>query len=433
MAGHFSKEVTRRKKMKRTTLWLAMFALVAFTASAFAQVGRIEGDVVKRGTTEGIPGAEVVIERTDIKGSYPVKTDKKGHYLHAGVPYVGTYTIMVSAPGFAPAFVGGIKPGGVPPEGIKLEMDPGDGSKLTMDMIKRGGGGAAPAPGAKQPTAAEIKKQQEEYEKAKAANEKNKADFENMKKFFDSGMAKQTAKDYVGAIADFNEAVKLDAEQKAIWGNLALALYNKGVTSYNESIKGDASKKDVAKQDFTDAISATDKALALVEKDMADPTKAPAAKKEKTVYLKIKGDSGNLLATKLMVAEQSEPAFKAYTDAAGLAETPAEKISFQVKAANVYREAFKNEEAAAAYKAIIEADPDNIEAYYGLGLVYSATEPTWQESANNFQKFIDRAPATDGRVVEAKTVIAALMQGNKNLVVPKADTKARQQPAKKKG
>ena len=141
--------------MKRNTVWLAMFALLTFTVSAFAQVGRIEGDIVKRGSTEGIPGAEVVIERTDIKGSYPVKSDKKGHYLHAGVPYVGTYTIMVSAPGFAPNFVGGVKPGGVPPEGIKIELDPGDGSKMTLDMIKRGGGGTAPAPGAKQPTAAE--------------------------------------------------------------------------------------------------------------------------------------------------------------------------------------------------------------------------------------------------------------------------------------
>jgi tetratricopeptide (TPR) repeat protein len=410
-----------------------MFSLLAFAASAFAQVGRIEGDIVKRGTTEGIPGAEVVIERTDIKGSYPVKTDKKGHYLHAGVPYVGTYTIMVSAPGFAPAFVGGIKPGGVPPEGIKIEMDPGDGSKLTMDMIKRGGGGNAPAPGAKQPTAAEIKKQQEEYEKAKAANEKNKADFENMKKFFESGIAKQNAKDYPGAIADFNEAVKLDAEQKAIWANLGLALFNQGVTNYNDSIKGDAAKKDVAKQNFTDAMGAADKALALVEKDLADPTKAPAAKKEKTTYLKIKGDAANLLATKISSAEHTDAAVKSYQEAATLAETPADKISFQIKAAHVYREVFKNEEAAAAYKAVLEADPDNIESFYGLGLVYSATEPTWQDSANNFQKFIDRAPATDPRVNEAKTVIAALIQGNKNLVVPKADTKARQQPAKKKG
>ena len=417
--------------MKRTTIWLAMLALLAFAASAFAQVGRIEGDVVKRGTTEGIPNIDVVIERTDIKGSYPVKTDKKGHFLHAGVPYVGTYTIMLSGAGFAPAYLGGVRP--AQGEGLKIEMDAGDGTKLTIDMIKKGGGGAAPAPGAKQPTAAEIKKQQEENERITKANEKNKADFEGMKKFFESGIAKQNAKDYPGAIADFTEATKLDPEQKAIWANLGLALFNKGVTNYNESIKGDTAKKDAAKQDFTDAVGAADKALALVEKDMADPAKAPAAKKEKATYLKIKADSANLLATKLFIAEYTDPAIKGYQEAAALAETPAEKVNFQVKAATVYREANKNDEAAAAYKAILASDPDNVECFYGLGLVYSATEPTWQDSANNFQKFIDRAKPEDSRVGEAKTVIAALMQGNKNLVVPKADSKARSQPAKKKG
>ncbi|MGH9853731.1 MAG: carboxypeptidase-like regulatory domain-containing protein, partial [Blastocatellia bacterium] len=98
--------------MKIKHLW-SMFAgcaLIAFASlTAAAQVGRLEGDVVKADTKEPIAGAEVQIERTDIKGSYPVKTDKKGHFLHAGVPYVGTYTIIVSAPGCQPDFIQGIR------------------------------------------------------------------------------------------------------------------------------------------------------------------------------------------------------------------------------------------------------------------------------------------------------------------------------------
>src|SRR5262245_64306890 len=58
----------------------AMIALATLTATA--QTGRLEGDVVKADTKEPIVGAEVQIERTDIKGSYPVKSDKKGHFLH---------------------------------------------------------------------------------------------------------------------------------------------------------------------------------------------------------------------------------------------------------------------------------------------------------------------------------------------------------------
>ena len=45
------------------------------------------------------------------------------------------------------------------------------------------------------------------------------------------------AKDWNGAANEFGEAAKLDAEQQAVWQGLALALYNRGVTNFNESTK----------------------------------------------------------------------------------------------------------------------------------------------------------------------------------------------------
>ncbi len=420
--------------MKLKTLWLAVAALALITINATAQVGRIEGDVVKKGTTEGIPEAAVEIVRTDIKGNYQVKTDKKGHFLHAGVPYVGSYTLLISAANCEPSFLTGIRPTG---EALKVELNPGDGRKITLEDLKRfqagGGGAAAPgggAPAAKQPTAAEIKKQQEEYEKAKASNEKSKADHETMKKIFDSGLAKSTAKDYAGAIADFNEAAKLDAEQYAIWANLGLALYNRGVTSMNESLKGDMSKRDIAKQDFTDAAGAADKALALVEKELADPAKAADAKKRKATTLKIKADAQGLMAKRLGVMEMVDPAVKAYAEAADLSELPADKVKYHLAAAEVYFEAGKAEESVAAYLKIMEANPDNVDAMYKLGLAY-ASVAKFQESANTFQKFLDTAPATDGRVPEVKTVLKDLVVGN-NLQPPKSEPAKKAAPAKKK-
>ena len=157
------------------------------------------------------------------------------------MPFVGTYTILISAPGQEPTFLTGIRPDRDMP--LKIELNPGDGRKITQEDLKKfqtakgaapaAGGGAAGAAAAKQPSAAELKKQQEEYEKAKASNEKAKADFENMKKLFESGVAKKDAKDWSGAIADFNEASRLDADQYAVWANLALVLYNRirGITS----------------------------------------------------------------------------------------------------------------------------------------------------------------------------------------------------------
>src|SRR5262245_32266956 len=402
-------------KIKNLLTACALAAIASFTA--FAQVGRIEGDVVKADTKEPIPSAKVQIVREDIKGNYDVNSDKKGHFLHAGVPYVGRYTLIISAPNCEPQYQSGIRPTGEP---LKIELRPGDGRVLTIDDVRKAqssGGGAKP--GGQQVNAAEAKKQAEEYEKKRAeidaANKKAAADYESIKKLFDSGLAKLNAKDYPGAVTDLNEAARIDAEQQAVWQALSLALFNRGVTYFNEGMK-DPSKKDLAKQDFNDCINAANKALALVEPQLADPAKAAVGKKNKASYLKTRADAESLLAKRLAVPEMAEPANKDYLAAAELSDNPAEKKSFAIKGGETLREAGKNDEAVAAFQAILQSDPDNIEVYYNLGLIYSATEKTWQESANMFQKFVDKAPESDTRVVEAKAIIGELIKGN-NIVV----------------
>jgi len=405
----------------------ALIALASLTTAA--QTGRLEGDVVKADTKEPIVGAEVQIERTDIKGNYPVKTDKKGHFLHAGVPYTGTYTIMVSAPGCQPDFIQGIK--GSHSEALKFELRSGDGRKLTIADVK--GMQANASKGGPQMSAADQKKAMEEYEKKRAEieskNKKMTEEHESMKKFFEQGQQLAANKDYAGAINAYNEASKLDAEQDAIWANLSLALYNRGVTFYNESTK-DMSKREPAKQDFNDAVNAIGKALAIVEPLLNDPAKGADAKKKKGQYIKIKADAEGLLAKRLGVMEMVEPAVKDYREAAEMAATPADKVKFQLGAAEVYFDSGKAEEAVAAYTAIIEANPDNLDAIYKLGLAY-ASVAKFQESANTFQKFLDKAPETDGRVLEVKAVLKDLIVGN-NLQPPKSEPAKGRAPAKRK-
>lgn len=413
-------------KLLSAFLGLAMIALVS--GNVMAQVGRIEGTVVKAGTTEPIVGAEIQIERTDIKGSYPIKTGKKGEFLHAGVPYVGTYVIMVSAPNCQPFFLTGIRPTG---DQIKIELASGDGRKLTLDEVKKmqaGGPAAAAAPQQKQMSAAEQKKAQEEYEKKRQEIEKQKADFEGMKKMFEQGQQLAANKDYAGAISAYNEAVKLDPDQQAIWGNLSLALYNRGVTNLNESIQ-DPTKRDPAKQDFNDAINAVGKAIALNEAVLSDPAKSAGAKKSKSQYLKIRADAESLLARRLGVMEMADAALKDYREAAELTDVPADKKLFELKGAETLFEAGKAEEAVTAYTAILAADPDSVEALYKLGLAY-ASVAKFQESANTLQKFIDKAPENDPRLAEVKAVIKDLVVGN-NLQPPKSDS-GKRTPAKKK-
>src|SRR5262249_31169531 len=114
-------KIEKLGQLRRFLTAFAGLALIAFASmTAAAQTGRLEGDVVKADSKEPVVGAEVLIERTDIKGSYPVKTDKKGHFLHAGVPYTGTYTIIVSAAGCEPQFQTGIRGSFTDP--LKFEM-----------------------------------------------------------------------------------------------------------------------------------------------------------------------------------------------------------------------------------------------------------------------------------------------------------------------
>ncbi len=410
------------KNLLIASLICLIWGLFMFTASsASAQVGRIEGDVVKAGTGEPIPTAEVMLERTDIKGSYKASIDKKGHFLHAGVPYVGTYAILVSAPGHQPFFLTGIRPTGEP---IKIELQPGDGRKLTIDEVKSINKGGAPAAAAgaggqqKQMTAAEQKKAQEEYEKKKAEIDKSKADHEGMKKIFDEGQALYANKDYNGAISKYNEAAKLDPDQQAIWGNLSIALYNRGVTNLNESLK-DPSKKDPAKQDFNDSVAAATKAIALTEPQLNDPAKGVQAKKAKGTYLKIRADSQSLLARRLGTPEAADAAAKDYYEAASLSDDPVAKKTYPVKAAETLFEAGRGDEAIKAYQGVLQSDPDNLDALYNLGLAY-ANASKFQDSANTLQQFLDKAPANDQRVEMVKTVIKDLVTGN-NLTPPKSE------------
>jgi tetratricopeptide (TPR) repeat protein len=409
-------------KIRRIFMAFAGCAFIALASlSALAQVARIEGTVVKAGTTEPVVGAEVQIVRTDIKGNYNVKSDKKGGFLHAGIPLTGTYTIIVSAPGFQPSFYSSVRPGGEP---IKFDLNPGDGSKLTIDDIKRAQTSAPSTAGAsggnqKQPTAAEVKKAQEEYEKKRAENEKLKSDHESMKKLFDQGRQLAQNKDYTGAITAFNDAAKLDADQQAVWANLSLALFNRGATQLN------AGQRDPAKQDFADSVNAAAKAIALLDAQSTDPAKAndPNLKKNKIDYINLRIKPATVLAERFNDAAQSETMVKDYQTIIDLSDDPETKKATKAKIAQVYFQLGKLPESTAIYEEILKTDPNNLDSLYGLGLSYSLDPSKSKDAAALWQKFLEKAPANDSRAAMVKEGIATL--GVPQMPTPKADEKGR--------
>ena len=79
------------------TVALSAATLLLLASAAVAQVSSLEGDV-KDQNGAPLKGALVKIDRTDIKGHYQVKTDKKGHYFHTGLP-LGSYKLTLEVDG----------------------------------------------------------------------------------------------------------------------------------------------------------------------------------------------------------------------------------------------------------------------------------------------------------------------------------------------
>ena len=131
--------------MRRSQIFTALVApaiLFIVSGIASAQVAQMRGHVLLKqadGTTVPAAGAQIDIYRSDIAGKYDTKADKKGQFVFAGLPIVGTYVIAASAPNAQPAAIPGAKAG----REIDFEvvLNPGDGKRFTEAEAKANAGG----------------------------------------------------------------------------------------------------------------------------------------------------------------------------------------------------------------------------------------------------------------------------------------------------
>ena len=128
---------------------LMVAILVAFASlTAVAQVGELRGHVwMQQADGQKVPLADAQIDvfRTDMKADYHVKTNKKGEFVFAGLPFIGVYAVAASHPTAKPNWVNGVKAGRDIP--CEITVTPGDGKRFTYDEIKAAAG-AAPTPAA---------------------------------------------------------------------------------------------------------------------------------------------------------------------------------------------------------------------------------------------------------------------------------------------
>ena len=311
--------------------------LLVVAGGAWAQTTTIEGDV-KDANGQPLKGALIVLERTDIKGHYQVKSDKKGHWLYTGLPF-GKFDISCQVDGQTVDSVKGV------------QSKYGDSTTIDFDMRKvQASKAATQAALANGEAPAEVARgmSKEEKEKFEATAKKNAELMKKNKALNDAFNGGQDAKKagdaepdkaqkivkYQAAVDSYNKAGELDPSQVAVWDALG--------ETY--TAMGDAQTGEDRTKSYDQAIANYNKGLAL------KPTDAG-------VYNQI----GNLYGKEKKIPEATE----ALTKAAQLDPAMAPKAYFNMGANLV--NGGQPEKATDFFKKATEADPTYHEAWYQYG------------------------------------------------------------------
>lgn len=432
----------RRSYVFNTMVAVAVLIFASLIASA--QTGQLRGSVKMVGADgNAAPLANAVIDvwRTDIAGEYHTKTDKKGEWIFAGLPYTGVYVVSASAPGASPASRAGVKAGREIP--VDLVLSAGDGKKFTRDQAVAGaGGGAAPTSNgggggaesaAEKAKAAELAKKNEEI---MAANKKIEGANQIIGDAFKAGNAALIAKNYDEAIKQYDTGLAADPEHPgapSLLTNKSGALRSRAVEKYNAAIqnKDEAARNaglEVAKADFKAAAESANQAVELLKKQPA-ATDAEEQKQQTTnkyfAYF-ARAEAMRFFVTKVdpMKVDDGMSAYQEYmtveTDAA-------KKAKAHLDMAQMLLDAGAADKSMVEFKKILDAQPDNVDALYGMGVSeisvgYAGNDKAkLQEGVNYLQQFVDKAPDTHRYKSEAKATLTELK--NTESVVPEKTTK----------
>jgi hypothetical protein len=434
-----------RHKYFHQALLILVFMLLGVVA-AFAQSGPMRGVVVTNGADgkeTPVADAQVDVYRTDLPGTFNTKTNKKGEFVFAGLPFIGSYVIAVSAPGMSP----NVEPGAnvKDPERIfKITLGPGDGKRLTATeaktLAKGGGGSPSAGSGGGGGESAEDKKKREEYEKQKAEVEsKNKKieetntlyrnAFKNGNDALTLGLEKaknnaraEAIQAYTTAITTYNEPLGIDPEHPAapvILRNRGLALKSRAITYFNNYVSSkpeDAERTNhlqAARQDLRAAVASFNQSLAAIKANPGeDPTSQANNNKAKTDALTDRYDTFVLYFTKIKddgqeMTNRLDEGYAAIQEYMAVEIDPAKKAKARLELAGIvfetanltYNPDLLNR-TLAEYQKILGEQPDDPDALVRSGMTLfnigalSNDKAKYQEAANFLQRFVDKAPDT---------------------------------------
>jgi len=200
-------------RLSKLAMLAAPFVLLA--GGAMAQTTSFEGEV-KGEDGQPLKGALIKIERTDIKGNYKVKTDKKGRYFHAGLP-IGTYNVTCEVNGKDVDRVQGVRSRLGDPTPINFDLQ--ELKKRQQALQAAAEAGTLTAEQARQMSPEQKAAMEKAMKDRQQAMAKNKA----LNDAFNQGMDALKAKQCDQATQALIKASELDPKQVAVWGNLAEA------------------------------------------------------------------------------------------------------------------------------------------------------------------------------------------------------------------
>lgn len=410
--------------------------LIVSAAIVSAQTSQVEGNVKVKaadGTLKPVVGALIDIYRLDVKGHWDVKTDKSGHFVRLGMPLQGTYLFVASGPGIQPTWVNNIKISQVP--NVDIVANPGDGSTLTLEQVQaaiKSGGASQPATTGKAVSAedrAKMEAEKKDYEAKLKEGQALQASFDAARNHYNAGieLIKGTPPNYTAALSEFEAATTVEPGKHAAMAelaykanaNLAETHYQIGVDMFNKKDRAGA------KPHFEKAVEASNKAIAIAS---STPSDANAnINNDLLIYYNILAKNAQLLVEYYGAAPLVDDTVKALDKAASI--DTVNKGKWGVTKADMYRAAGRTDEAVAAYKAVIAADPNNADALYGLGLtlIASSERAQIQEGADTLALFASKAPPTDKRVPIVKEALEGVKNAYK-IEAEKPSSKARRKP-----
>ena len=356
-------------------LALSAAAMSIFAGAAMAQVTSVEG-LVSGEDGQPVKGAVIVFDRTDIKGHYEVKTDKKGHFGHYGLP-IGTYNVSLQIDGAVKDKLNGVKthPGDPIIENFDLKKSMAQNKQLQQAV--------ASGTLSKEQERGMTAEQKAAFDKTNKENEARMAKNKALNDAYGAGKAALEAKNYDDAITNFNKAAEMDASQPVIFSQMAAA--------YEGA-----------------ALAKPADAAGLRDKEFDAWKKAIALKPEESAYY-------NNYALALGKAKNIPDAQTNIEKAAQLDPTNAGKYYYNLGA--LLMNSGQGESACGTFKKAIDSDANYADAQYQYGICLVGKAKTDKDgkvippegTVEAFQKYLQLKP--DGKDADAAKAMLASMQG----------------------